>query len=201
MKACIRKAEQHLTNVDPILGGVIRQQGPCTLMRDPKPHFHTLVWAIINQQLSVRAAQTILERLQQRLATDLFQPQHFYRVQERSLRNCGLSGAKIRYIREIARRVRCGELDLEQLETLGDEQVSDLLMELPGIGRWTADMLLMFSLGRMDVLPIGDLALRKSIRMHYDLPDDADYDSYLELAEKWRPYRTVASWYYWAAVD
>ncbi|HED19175.1 MAG TPA: DNA-3-methyladenine glycosylase 2 family protein [Gammaproteobacteria bacterium] len=201
MKARFRKAEQHLKSVDPILGNVIRKQGPCTLMRDPKPHFHTLVWAIINQQLSVKAAQTILERLQQRLATELFQPQHFYRVQERSLRNCGLSGAKIRYIREIARRVRCGELDLEQLDTLDDEQVSDLLMALPGIGRWTADMLLMFSLGRMDVLPVGDLALRKSIRMHYDLPDDADYDRYLELAEKWRPYRTVASWYYWAAVD
>ncbi len=201
MKARIRKAEQHLKSIDPVLANVIQQQGPCTLMQDPKPHFHTLVWAIVNQQLSVKAAQTILQRLQERLATDLFQPQHFYRIQERSLRSCGLSGAKIRYIREIARRLRCGVLDLEQLENLDDEQVSDLLMELPGVGRWTADMLMMFSLGRMDVLPIGDLALRKSIRMHYKLPDDADYDRYLELAEQWRPYRTIASWYYWAAVD
>ncbi|MFQ5642346.1 MAG: DNA-3-methyladenine glycosylase family protein [Thiogranum sp.] len=201
MKARIRKAERHLQRVDPVLADVIRQQGPCTLMQDPKPHFHTLVWAIINQQLSVRAAQTILRRLQQRLATELFQPQHFYRVQERSLRSCGLSGAKIRYIREIARRARCGELDLEQLEQLDDEQVSGLLMALPGIGRWSADMLLMFSLGRLDVLPIGDLALRKSIRMHYGLPEEAGYDTYLALAEKWRPYRTIASWYYWAAVD
>jgi DNA-3-methyladenine glycosylase II len=201
VKGHIRRAEQHLKNVDPVLGRIIKQQGPCTLMQNPKPHFHTLVWAIVNQQLSVKAAQTILERLQKRLATDLFQPQNFYRIQQRSLRSCGLSGAKIRYIREIARRLRCGELDLEELENLDDEQVSGSLMELPGVGRWTADMLLMFSLGRMDVLPIGDLALRKSIRMHYDLPDEADYDSYLELAEKWRPYRTVASWYYWAAVD
>jgi len=201
MKARIREAEQHLKSVDPVLGDIIRQQGPCTLMRDPKPHFHTLVWAIINQQLSVKAAQTILERLQQRLATDLFQPEHFHRVQERSLRRCGLSGAKSRYVREIARRLRCGELDLEQLEALDDEQVSERLMELPGVGHWTADMLLMFSLGRLDVFPIGDLALRKSIRVHYDLPDDTDYDSYLELAEKWRPYRTIASWYCWAAVD
>jgi len=201
VKARIRKAERYLKSVDPVLGDVIQQQGPCTLMQDPKPHFHTLVWAIVNQQLSVKAAQTILQRLQQRLATELFQPQHFYRIQDRSLRSCGLSGAKIRYIREIARRLRCGELDLEQLEDLDDEQVSGLLMELPGVGRWTADMLMMFSLGRMDVLPIGDLALRKSIRMHYELPDDADYERYLELAEQWRPYRTIASWYYWAAVD
>jgi DNA-3-methyladenine glycosylase II len=201
MKARIRKAEQYLKGVDPVLAGVIQQQGPCTLMQNSKPHFHTLVWAIINQQLSVKAAQTIFERLQHRLAADVFQPHHFYRVRERSLRNCGLSGAKIRYIREISRRLRCGELDLEQLENLDDEQVSGLLMDLPGIGRWTADMLLMFSLGRMDVLPIGDLALRKSIRMHYNLPDEAAYERYLELAEKWRPYRTIASWYYWAAVD
>ena len=201
MKSRILKAEQYLKNVDPVLAGVIQQQGPCTLMQDSKPHFHTLVWAIINQQLSVKAAQTILERLQQRLGADVFQPHHFYRVQERSLRSCGLSGAKIRYIREIARRLRCGELDLEHLENLDDEQVSGLLMDLPGVGRWTADMLLMFALGRMDVLPIGDLALRKSIRMHYNLPDKAAYECYQELAEKWRPYRTIASWYYWAAVD
>jgi DNA-3-methyladenine glycosylase II len=98
-------------------------------------------------------------------------------------------------------RVRRGVLDLEQLDALDDEQVAERLMGLPGVGRWTADMLLMFSLGRMDILPIGDLALRKSIRMHYRLPEDADADIYLEVAERWRPYRTVASWYCWAAVD
>jgi len=197
----IRKAERYLQQADPVLAGIMQRHGPCTLMRDPRPHFHTLVWAIINQQLSVKAAQTIQQRLQQHLATDLFRPEHFYRVHERSLRRCGLSGAKIRYIREIARRVRCGELDLEQLDHLNDEQVSVLLMDLPGIGRWTADMLLMFSLGRLDILPIGDLALRKSIRLHYGLPEQAGFDRYLELAEQWRPYRTIASWYYWAAVD
>ena len=74
-------------------------------------------------------------------------------------------------------------------------------MALPGIGRWTADMVLMFSLGRMDVLPVGDLALRKSIQTHYGLPNDAALEDYLEVAEEWRPYRTIASWYYWAAVD
>lgn len=170
-------------------------------MLDPRPYFHTLVWAIINQQLSVKAAQSIEQRLQARLDTEVFQPGHFHRVHARTLRSCGLSGAKIRYIREIARRLRVGELDLQQLEALDDERASELLMDLPGVGRWTADMLLMFSLGRMDVLPVGDLALRKSIRMHYRLPLDADYEVYLELAEAWRPYRTIASWYYWAAVD
>ena len=170
-------------------------------MLDPRPHFHTLVWAIINQQLSVKAAQSIEQRLQARLDTEVFQPGHFHGVHARTLRSCGLSAAKVRYVREIARRLRAGELDLQQLETLDDERASELLMDLPGVGRWTADMLLMFSLGRMDVLPVGDLALRKSIRLHYRLPVEADYEVYLELAEAWRPYRSIASWYYWAAVD
>ena len=190
-----------MKGVDPILAEVMQRHGPCTLMLDPRPHFHTLVWAIINQQLSVKAAQSIQQRLQARLHTEVFQPGHFHGVHARTLRRCGLSAAKIRYIREIARRLRAGELDLQQLETLDDERASELLMDLPGVGRWTADMLLMFALGRMDVLPVGDLALRKSIRLHYRLPVDADYEVYLELAEAWRPYRTIASWYYWAAVD
>lgn len=201
VKQRIRAAERHLQRVDPTLAQVIRKHGPCTLMLDPKPHFHTLVWAIINQQLSVKAAHTIEQRLRRRLNVELFEPHHFHRVQQRSLRACGLSGAKIRYIREIARRLRAGELDLGHLEGLSDEEVSALLMELPGVGRWTADMVLMFSLGRLDVLPIGDLALRKSIQLHYQLPESASHENYLEIAESWRPYRTIASWYYWAAVD
>ena len=201
MRRRIRAAERHLARVDPVLDRLIRHHGPCTLMRDPKPHFHTLVWAIINQQLSVKAAQSIEARLQARLGAVQFEPQHFHRVHEASLRSCGLSGAKARSIREISRRIRCGALDLQQLEHMDDRQAAQLLIELPGIGQWTADMLLMFSLGRLDVLPLGDLALRKSIRMHHGLPEDADQGVYLGIAESWRPYRTVASWYYWAAVD
>jgi DNA-3-methyladenine glycosylase II len=201
MNQRIKVAERRLKSVDATLAEVIERHGPCTLMLDPRPHFHTLVWAIINQQLSVQAARTIEARLRARLETELFQPEHFHRVHARTLRSCGLSGAKIRYVREIVRRLRSGELDLGQLETLNDEQASALLMDLPGVGRWTADMLLMFSLGRMDVLPIGDLALRKSMRLHYRLPLDAAREAYLQLAEAWRPYRSVASWYYWAAVD
>ncbi|HFD79292.1 MAG TPA: DNA-3-methyladenine glycosylase 2 family protein [Gammaproteobacteria bacterium] len=197
----MQAAERHLKAVDPLLAGLIGRHGPCTLMRDPRPHFHTLVWAIINQQLSVKAAQTIEARLQARLGSEQFEPHHFHRVRTATLRACGLSGAKIRYLREIARRVRSGELDLDLLDRLDDEGAAELLMGLPGVGRWTADMLLMFSLGRLDILPLGDLALRKSIRQHYRLPEDAAHEVYLEVAEPWRPYRSIASWYYWAAVD
>ena len=131
MRRRIRAAERHLARVDPVLDRLIRHHGPCTLMRDPKPHFHTLVWAIINQQLSVKAAQSIEARLQARLGAVQFEPQHFHRVHEASLRSCGLSGAKARSIREISRRIRCGALDLQQLEHMDDRQAAQLLIELP----------------------------------------------------------------------
>jgi len=201
VKKALRRAERYLAKVDPVLARMIEQHGPCTLERDPHPRFHTLVWAIVNQQLSVKAAHSIEGRLLKHFRSDVFLPGHFYRVRETTLRRCGLSGAKIRYIREIARRVRQNELDLHSLDTLDDESVAEILMDLPGIGQWTAEMLLMFSLGRMDVLPVGDLALRKSMRTHWGLDEDVAHEAYLELAEAWRPYRTVASWYIWAAVD
>ncbi len=197
----IRKGETRLRETDDTLARLIDLHGPCSLMRSPRPHFHTLVWAIINQQLSVKAARTIEERLLAYLDTDIVSADHLKGKRESSLRRCGLSGAKIRYICELGRRVRSGALDLESLESLDDDQVSAVLMDLPGVGRWTADMLLMFSLGRLDVLPIGDLALRKSISTLYRLPDDSSAEDILIVTESWRPYRSIASWYCWAAVD
>ena len=197
----IRKAEKFLKSTDRTMRRLIETHGPCSLMKIRKPHFHTLVWAIINQQLSVKAAKSIEDRLLQRLDTRQFEAKNFYRIQETSLRACGLSGSKVRYIRELARQVRIGGLSLDDIDQLDDDKISELLMALPGIGRWTADMFLMFSLGRLDVLPVGDLALRKSIRQLYRLPEDAAHEDYIEAAERWRPYRTVASWYCWAAVD
>ncbi len=197
----IRRAERQLRRTDGVLAELIDRHGPCTLMQAPMPHFHTLVWAIVNQQLSVKAALSIQQRLQRHLRTEVIEPRHLFRVRETSLRRCGLSGAKIRYIREAARRVRRGELDLQALETLDDEAAASALMALPGVGRWTADMLLMFSLGHLDILPLGDLALRKSIRLAHALDEDAGEQDYLALAESWRPWRSVASWYFWAAVD
>jgi DNA-3-methyladenine glycosylase II len=197
----IRKGETHLRKTDELLAQLIDLHGPCSLMHSPRPHFHTLVWAIINQQLSVKAARTIEERLLAYLDTDIVSARHLKGKRQSSLRRCGLSGAKIRYICELGRRVRRGALDLESLESLDDDQASAILMDLPGVGRWTADMLLMFSLGRLDVLPIGDLALRKSIASLYRLPDDSSAEDILVVTESWRPYRSIASWYCWAAVD
>lgn len=199
--ARITEGERYLGKADHRLAALIKAHGPCTLMQDPSPHFHTLVWAIINQQLSVKAAKTIELRLLDCLDTDIVEPAHLHGVRESSLRACGLSSAKIRYIREAARRVRAGRLDLDALENLDDEAASAALMALPGVGRWTADMLLMFSLGHLDVLPLGDLALRKSLQSLYKLDENAMPEAGERVAERWRPYRSVASWYLWAAVD
>ena len=201
INAQIRKGENYLRKSDEALAQLIDLHGPCSMMHSPRPHFHTLVWAIINQQLSVKAARSIEQRLLTYLDTDIISAGHLKGRRESSLRRCGLSGAKIRYICELGRRVRSGSLDLEALEHLDDDQASAVLMELPGVGRWTADMLLMFSLGRLDVLPIGDLALRKSITALYRLPDDASGEEFGVVTESWRPYRSIASWYCWAAVD
>lgn len=201
MSEKIHLGEKHLRSVDPTLAELIPRYGPCSLMDSPRGHFHTLVWAIINQQLSVKAARTIERRVLDHLKTGDLQADHFHRVREQSLRGCGLSAAKVRYIRSLVSRVRSGQLKLEELDRLQDDEVAKILMDLPGIGRWTVDMLLMFSLGRMDVFPVGDLALRKSIRNHYRLDENVDIDVYHQIAEPWRPYRTIASWYYWAAVD
>jgi DNA-3-methyladenine glycosylase II len=165
----IRRGETCLRKTDDTLARLIDMHGPCDLMCSPRPHFHTLVWAIINQQLSVKAARTIEERLLAYLDTDIVSAEQL--------------------------------LDLEALESLDDDQVSAVLMGLPGVGRWTADMLLMFSLGRLDVLPIGDLALRKSVSALYKLSDDSSTEDFLVVTESWRPYRSIASWYCWAAVD
>ncbi len=200
-RAQITTGEAHLKKADATLARLIDQHGPCKLMYSPKPHFHTLVWAIINQQLSVKAARTIEQRLLTYLDTDLVSAEHLKGKRQSRLRQCGLSGAKVRYICELGRRVRSGALELESLDSLDDDQASAMLMDQPGVGRWTADMLLMFSLGRLDVLPLGDLALRKSIRALYQLPDTVETDDMRALAEGWRPYRSIASWYCWAAVD
>ncbi len=197
----IRAAEDFLKNTDPTMHGLIDTYGPCKLAANSKPPFHTLVWAIVNQQLSVRAAKTIEDRLLHHLDTDCFEAEYFHGIREKSLRACGLSGSKIRYIRELAKQVRTGVLTLDDLQQLDDTEIADTLMALPGIGPWTADMFLMFALGRLDVLPVGDLALRKSIQQLYGVSAAADPDEYIQLAERWRPYRTVASWYCWAAVD
>ena len=205
MQKALRTAESALQNSDPVIARLIEQHGPCTLFADNslvhKPHFHVLVWAIINQQLSVASAHSIENKLAKLLQTETFELEAMQSLRDRQLASCGISKQKISYIRTLCRSVESGEIGLERLARLENAEVFEALTALRGIGPWTVDMFLMFSLGRLDVLPLGDLALRKSIQHHYALPEKAAVDDYHAIADRWRPYRTVSSWYLWAAVD
>jgi len=205
MQKDIRKAGSILQMSDPVIAGLIEQHGPCTLFTENSlihtPHFHVLVWAIINQQLSVASASSIENKLVKLLQSDIFELESIKLVEDQQMAACGLSRQKIRYIRALCDSIDNEMLNLAQLAKMDNEAVIDALTALPGIGPWTVDMFLMFSLGRLDVLPLGDLALRKSIEHHYELPDQPAIKDYHAIADRWRPYRTVSSWYLWAAVD
>ncbi len=205
MQKAIRKAESALQLSDPVIARLIEQHGPCTLFSENSlihtPHFHVLVWAIINQQLSVASARSIENRLSDLLQSEVYELASLKTLDDRKLASCGLSRQKIRYLRVLCDAVNSGDLDLEKLANSDNDQVFDALTAITGIGPWTVDKFLMFSLGRLDVLPLGDLALRKSIEHHYGLPDKPAIRDYHAIADRWRPYRTVSSWYLWAAVD
>ncbi len=205
MQKALRKAENTLKKADPVIAGLISQHGPCSLYSDNslihKSPFHVLVWAIINQQLSVASAQSIERKLSSLLESGTFELKALQIQHDNELAACGLSRQKIRYLRVLCDAVISDEVNLERLSQLENSQIFDVLSLLPGIGPWTVDMFLMFSLGRLDVLPLGDLALRKSIAFHYNLDNDSSHDDFHAIADKWRPYRTVSSWYLWAAVD
>ena len=205
MQKTLRTAENALQMSDPVIAKLIEQHGPCTLFSENSlihtPHFHVLVWAIINQQLSVASARSIENRLSSLVQSGIFDLESILALADPQLASCGLSRQKIRYLRALCDSLHNGELKLELLENMDNAAVFDALTALPGIGPWTVDMFLMFSLGRLDVLPLGDLALRKSIEHHYDLPHKPAIQDYHAIADRWRPYRTVSSWYLWAAVD
>ena len=205
MQKALRTAENELRLSDPVIADLIERHGPCTLFAKNslihKPHFHVLVWAIINQQLSVPSARSIENKLSTLLQSDNFNLEALLETKDQQLACCGLSRQKIRYLRALCDAVGRGDINLKQLSRMDNDRVFATLAALPGIGPWTVDMFLMFSLGRLDVLPLGDLALRKSIAHHYDLPDNPALQDYHTIADNWRPYRTVSSWYLWAAVD
>jgi len=205
MQKKVLAATLHLKKVDATLKKLIDKHGICTLFDDSsllhRSHFHVLVWAIINQQLSVKAAKAIENKLLTKLSTDNFNEQIINALSDDELAVCGLSKQKIRYLRALCHASLTDTIPLRGMHTMNNQEIHDSLIQLPGIGPWTIDMFLMFSLGRLDVLPLGDLALRKSLALHYTLPEKPTTEDYLAIAECWHPYESIASWYLWLAVD
>jgi len=177
----------------------IERVGQCTLIPNPQL-FETLVDAIISQQISVKAADAIMGRLRAALqaeANSTISPEALLLLEEDTLRAVGLSPQKMRYIRDLTERVANGQLDLERLSELDDEAVISELVKVKGIGRWTAEMMLIFSLGRPDVLPVDDLGFLEGVREAYSLEIRPTPQEMRERGEVWRPYRTFATWYMW----
>jgi DNA-3-methyladenine glycosylase II len=198
----LRAAERHLSRRDRRLAAVIRSHGPCTLGRRRRDPFHVLCASIISQQLSTKAADTIQTRVATAvLAGARFMPAHFIDVEFELLRGAGLSTAKARWLVAIAQAVHRGEFSFAALRRMDDEAAIAALDALPGIGRWTAEMMLIFALDRLDVFSLGDAGLRRAINQLYNDGDPLDDDDTLALTESWAPYRSVACWYLWRAID
>ena len=195
------KARRTLARRDPILRDLMRRHGACGLAdsqhTDP---FKALVHAIISQQLSTSVAASIAAR-GDALLDGLPTPASLARVSDAQLRDAGLSGQKVSYLRGLCEHVACGSLLLETLDSMSDEEVIVALTEVKGIGRWTAEMFLMFYLHRPDVLPVGDLGIGKAVQRAYRLRTFPSPTRLLRLGESWRPYRSVACWYLWASLS
>ena len=195
----INSATSYLCDVDPIMAKAIERVGPCTLVPNPQL-FETLIDAIISQQISVKAADAIMGRLRTALhaeAEGTISPHQLLTIEEDTLRAVGLSPQKMRYIRDLTERVVSGELNLELLGGLEDEEVISELVKVKGIGRWTAEMMLIFSLGRPDVLPVDDLGFLEGVREAYSLESRPTPKEMRIKGELGRPYRTFATWYMW----
>jgi len=193
------KAQRHLARRDPVLKRLIAAVGPCTLRHDAD-RFGALVRAIVAQQISTRAAAAIHARLTAALAAAGVTPPALLALPSRTLRAAGLSAAKARALADLADKVQSGAVPLDTLHLLPDEAVIALLVPVRGIGRWTAEMFLIFSLGRFDVLPVTDWGLRVGAQRQYGLPAPPGKAQLTELAEPWRPYRSVATWYLWRSL-
>ena len=199
----VARARRVLMRRDPVLAAIIKRHGECGLRtaRDPDI-FNGLIQSIISQQLSTKAAATIYKRFIALLpAGHEPAPHHVLPLEDQAMRSVGLSRQKISYLRDLSEKVLDGSLQPDRLAALSDEAVLEALTRVKGVGRWTAEMILMFRLLRPDILPTGDLGIVKAIQRAYGLRKTPDAKRMLKIAEPWRPYRTVASWYLWRSLD
>ena len=195
------KARRLLARRDPVLRDLMRVHGPCGLAaRQHTNPFKALARAIVGQQLSAKAAATIFSRFEA-LYEAFPTPAQVLATPDDRLRAVGLSSQKLGYVRDLCRRIEEGQLPLEVLERMEDEAIIEALTQVKGVGRWTAEMFLIFRLQRPDVLPVGDLGIVKAVQRAYKLRKAPSPDRLTRIGEAWRPYRSVACWYLWASLN
>ena len=198
----LRRAEKYLAKNDKKLAPIIRASGPCRL-KPHTDHYGELVSSIVGQQLSAKAAAVIWKRLLGLFDGKMPSPDQLIKIEDQRLRDVGLSWSKVRYVKDLAQHVLDKRLDLGHISTMPNEQVIEQLTAVKGIGEWSAHMFMMFGLGRLDILPVGDLGIRKAIMNLYGLKELPDPAMCVTLANQnnWHPYESVASWYLWQSLD
>ncbi len=202
----LRAAQKKLSALDPQLKELIKRAGPCRLEKASHfEPFESLLSSIAHQQLTGKAAETILCRLKAKFGegeSGWPTPRRMLTVRVPSLRACGFSGNKALAIKDLAAKTLDGTVPTaSELHALDEETIIERLIEVRGIGRWTVEMMLMFRLGRLDVLPVDDFGVRKGFSLLYGLDEMVKPKALMALGERWRPYRSVASWYMWRVLD
>jgi DNA-3-methyladenine glycosylase II len=190
------KAQKHLSRREPRFKPVITRVGPCTLKPDPDG-FRVLASSIISQQISGKAAEAISGRLRAACGRSGLKAAKIAKLSDDEIRACGLSGNKLLSLRSLTQHFLDDPKLRGKLQDLSDEEVHDHLIPIRGIGPWTVQMFLIFSLGRLDVLPTGDLGLRSGVQGLFEMEEMPEPKAIVELAEPWRPYRSIATWYLW----
>jgi DNA-3-methyladenine glycosylase II len=195
------KARRLLLRRDPVLAALIRKHGECGLARAQRSdHFSALVRAITGQQLSTKAAATIYSRLVALMPEGLT-PAALSALTDEQLRSVGMSRQKTTYFRDLCEKALSGVVPLDTLESMTDEEVITALTQVKGIGRWSAEMFLMFRLHRPDVLPVDDLGIVNAVKNVYRLRKRPTADRIRKIGAAWQPYRSVACWYLWRSLD
>ncbi len=193
-------ASVELARRDRVMRRLVKQHGPCRIPRSTDDHFYALAESIVYQQLAGAAASAIFGRFRALYDGDMT-PERVLRTREKTLRAAGLSPNKLTSIRDLASKVLDGTLPLDRISRLPDEQLIERLVAVRGIGRWTAEMVLMFQLRRPDVWPVDDYGVRKGYARAYEMNELPKPKELLALGERFRPYRTTAAWYCWRAVE
>lgn len=201
-KEALIEGTEHLSAVDPMLAQVIAD-APLPQFSPHKNYYQELVESIISQQLSVKAAATILKRFKELFAADFPSPADILSREIEDYRGVGLSRQKATYIQDLAVKVIEGTVVFDHLDTLTNQEVIDELIQIKGVGLWTVHMFLIFCMGRLDVLPTGDLGIRNGIQKLYNLPTRPNDIEIEEIAtlNKWTPYESLAAWYIWHSLD
>jgi len=205
----MKKAIQHLKKADPVMGAIIERVGPYAI-EYREPEFQTLVRSIVYQQLSGKAASTILKRLLEAAQPALgvgektpgpITPEAILKLRPQKMRKLGLSQQKTTYIRELARMTRDGRVQFESLHQMEDAEIVAHLTRVKGVGVWTVHMFLMFALRRSNVLPVGDLGVRMAMKKAYELEELPKPAEMERIAAAWHPWCSVASWYLWRSLE